>query len=379
MRILFVNPGGSPYGGAERSLGLLVRGLVQHGHDVSVALLAEGAAKHLFAEAGARVEVISGESLTGVRRHGTALAFAVGSARSLPALAGTVRRLRALVARERPDLVHTNGFRAHVTSPLVRSRQVWSLRDVAPRAVQRRVLRAAARSVSGIAANSLFTAAQVRGACPVVEVVYNPVEEMLLPSREEARSRLAVPPGRRVVAIVAHLHASKGHHVALDALRRFPQAERPFLICAGGALYPDSEAYEGELRERITAWDLGEDVRLLGAVDDVAGIYAAADVLLHPVLHPEGLGRAAIEAQRAGVPVVASRLGGMLEVVAHDETGLLVEPSRPDQIADALRSLLRNTALSARLTNAARVSSRRFDPAEHAQAMMRFYRRVLLR
>lgn len=377
MRILFVNPGSSSLGGAERSLALLVRGLSNYGYDVSVALFEDGTAGQLFADSGARVEVISGASLAGVRRHGTALAFAMSSARSVPALVGIVRRLRALVARERPDLIHTNGFRAHMTSPLVGYRQVWSLRDVAPRPVQRRVLRVAARSVSGVAANSEFTAAQMHGTGRLVEVVYNPVEEMLLPSRESARSRLSLPAGRPVVAVVAHLHPSKGHQVALDALRRFPVEARPLLVLAGGALYPDSGRFERELRVLISAWDLGEDVRLLGAVNDVADVYAAADVLLHPVLHPEGLGRAGIEAQRAGVPVVATRLGGMLEVVSHDETGLLVDPGRPDQIANAVRSLLGDPVLSDRLAGAARESSRRFDPEEHTQAMMRFYRRVM--
>lgn len=126
-----------------------------------------------------------------------------------------------------------------------------------------------------------------------------------------------------VGALVAH----KGHAHLLDAMVEVPGT----LIVAGeGALRPALEA-------RIAARGLAGRVILLGNVDNVGGLLAAIDVFVHPSVE-EGLGQAVIEAMAAGCRVVATRAGGIPEVVG--DAGRLVPARDPTALADAMRAAL---------------------------------------
>jgi glycosyltransferase involved in cell wall biosynthesis len=98
---------------------------------------------------------------------------------------------------------------------------------------------------------------------------------------------------------------------------------------------------------------LGGVVRFAGFRHDMPACLAAADIVALPSLH-EGLGVAALEAMAAGRPVLASRVGGLGEVVVAEETGLLVPPGDADALAAALARLAGDPALRARLGAAGR-------------------------
>src|SRR5205823_12785948 len=112
------------------------------------------------------------------------------------------------------------------------------------------------------------------------------------------------------------------------------------------------EGREASALER-TAVALDGAVRFVGFRADVPVCLAAADIVALPSLR-EGLGVAALEAMAAGRPVVASRVGGLAEVVVHEETGLLVPPADPEALALALARLTRDPGLCARLGAAGR-------------------------
>jgi glycosyltransferase involved in cell wall biosynthesis len=126
-----------------------------------------------------------------------------------------------------------------------------------------------------------------------------------------------LPPGRRIL-LLGRLHPEKGHDVAVAALRlmRTPAT----LVVAG----------PGEWRGPR------EGVVLLGYRQDVPALLAAADALLLPSRCEEGAPLAVIEAQMAGVPVVATRVGGVPEVVAEGVTAFLVPKEDPAATAEAL-------------------------------------------
>src|SRR5206468_11016146 len=86
------------------------------------------------------------------------------------------------------------------------------------------------------------------------------------------------------------------------------------------------------LEEQATRLGLRQAVVFLGARDDVPRLLAAADVYVHPSLF-EALPTSLLEAMATGLPVVATRVGGVPEIVAHGRTGLLVEAGRPDELA----------------------------------------------
>lgn len=378
MRICFVNPGHASLGGAERSLTLLVGTLSERGHRCSVVLFEEGTAAAAFAGAGAEVDVIE-TALGSVRRHGSGWAFATQAIAAAPQALAAAAGVRRVARSFRADILHSNGYRSHMLSPMLRSesrRIVWSLRDAAPSPASRSALRLAARSVDGIAANSRYTANAFGATRAQVAVVGNPLEVGAKLDPAAARATLGLPAHRPIVSLVAHLHPSKGHHVAIEAWRQLPAENRPLLVVAGAEIYGRASVeYGARLRGQIDAAGLADDVRLLGPIEDIGLVYDAADVHLHPAIHPEGFGRAVAEAQLHGVPVVATRLGGVVELV-EDFGGTLIPPNDPSAICASIAEVLGDPGAGPRARRSALDASGRHDPDRHAQAVLALYRRI---
>ena len=143
-----------------------------------------------------------------------------------------------------------------------------------------------------------------------------------------------------IVGNVARLAPQKDHATLLEAARILGDVR--FVIVG-----------DGELREELERRADGLEVELTGARDDVPELLASFDVFAFPSLF-EGLCLAVIEAQAAGVPVVATPVGGIRETVVDDETGLLVPPRDPAALAAAIRRLLDDRDLARGLAGEAR-------------------------
>jgi len=142
-------------------------------------------------------------------------------------------------------------------------------------------------------------------------------------------------PAPPVIGCVASLAPHKGQAVllrAVDYLR--PDRPLPTLVFVGDG--PERAALEALAAERSRA----ARILFLGERRDARCLLPAFDVLVIPSLGREGFGLAAIEAMDAAVPVVASRVGGLPEVVDDGRTGLLVPPGEPAALAAAVGSLL---------------------------------------
>jgi sugar transferase (PEP-CTERM/EpsH1 system associated) len=186
-----------------------------------------------------------------------------------------------------------------------------------------------------------------------------------------ARALLGVPREGFHVGCVARLAAVKGHATLLEAFARFRVA-RPdaHLTLVGDG--PE----RGALEERAALLDLDRAVTLAGARAGVAEILGAFDVFALASLS-EGIPLTLLEAASAGLPVVATRVGGNDEVVVHGETGFLVPANDPAALAEALTAV---SELSSRATmgaaGRARVE-RRFSMDRMARAYADLYVEVL--
>ena len=367
MKILVLSPGRNAEGGAERSATLLVQGLVQRGHEVSV-LGVEGSATAEFAAVGARTRLFPETTSHGKpMRHAGSAAILVGAAQSLPSTASAASTLRTEIRNFNPDVVYSNGARTHLLAAAtpIRVPIVWALRDVPPRALHRRLLRAGSRRCSMILANSSFTAEYLKPTPVQIEVVGNPVAVVERADHDQAAERLAIPSGRKVVVMVAHLHESKGHHVMIDALAHWNGQDRPLLVIAGGQNYPGSDAYEQSLREQADELGVAGEVVFLGNVREMADVYSVADVLAHPAIHPEGFGRTIVEAQSACVPVVATGLGGVAELCADGTNALLVQPGDSPALFAALQTALNDKDVREQLIASGFRTAAQFTPELH--------------
>lgn len=172
------------------------------------------------------------------------------------------------------------------------------------------------------------------------------------------------------LAFIGQLAPHKGVHLAIDAVRAL--ADRDLSLTIHGPLepYPD---YVAALRARA-----GDDPRIVfqGPYQRAAlpAIFAATDVVVVPSLWHEVAAIVIQEAQMAGIPVVASTLGGSPELITHDVDGLLFDAARPDDLTRQLARLVDETGLQARL-QAAAPAPRTID--DEAQALLAAYQDVV--
>jgi glycosyltransferase involved in cell wall biosynthesis len=155
----------------------------------------------------------------------------------------------------------------------------------------------------------------------------------------------------RKVLVVANLRPEKGHDVLVDAaadlLARVPDAE--FEIVGGG---PEL----AKIVARTEARQIRGAFTFLGHRDDVAARLAAADIFVLPS-RSEAFPNAVLEAMGAGLPIVASGVGGIVELIAEGRTGLLVPAGDARALADRLARLMSEPGLAARLGDAARAEA----------------------
>lgn len=295
-----------------------------------------------------------------LRRAGVTVFPYAGADRSL-SWSG-LRELVGLIRRWRPHVVHTHGALAgRIAGRLGGARVVYTKHGLAaaveasvqvrsPGAWLRRlaVRRFADRivAVSGAVRDALIA----QGADPAaVRVIPGGVD--LGPYEQ------APPPVAGVVGALGRLEREKGFDVLLEAMARLRGEARLLL---GG---------DGSQRQALAARVEAEGlpVELVGFVDDVPAFLGRTGVFVVPS-RSEGLGLVAVEAMAAGRPVVASRTGGLPEVVVDGETGLLVAPEDPDGLARAIRMLLADPERSARMGAAGRERARALFSAERMAA-----------
>lgn len=149
----------------------------------------------------------------------------------------------------------------------------------------------------------------------------------------ELRQRLGIGPGEMVIGMIARLSPVKGHHVVLGALARLAaEGLHPHLLVAG----QEEEVAVSDLLATARRAGAGGRVHLLGRVDDVRPVLAAAQVLVIASLGSEAISRVLLEGMAMALPVVATRVGVIPEVVVEGETGMLVPAGDETALAAAL-------------------------------------------
>lgn len=167
-------------------------------------------------------------------------------------------------------------------------------------------------------------------------------EEMNLTGRDGVRRSLGLSNGALTVAVIGRLTREKGHEVLLEALSRLAPDLSPVLLIVGGG------PREPHLRLECRRLGIRSRVRFLGVRRDVPGLLAASDLVVLPSFYESG-GLVLMEAMAARRPVIASRTGGVPDLVEDGETGLLVPPGEPEALALAMEQVLRNRSLAERI------------------------------
>jgi glycosyltransferase involved in cell wall biosynthesis len=297
--------------------------------------------------------------------------------------------LRGIIERRAPNIVQTHNVKSHflmrrsglwARQPWVAFHHGYTTTDLKMRLynqLDRWSLRAAHRIIT---VSHAFASQLAHLGMPLerICVLHNSVSrgQVACVKDEEVRrlrASLGIADDERVVLAVGRLSREKAHIdlvAALDHLRRTTPEINVRLIIAG----------DGPERQRIehSARSLGCDDRLTlaGQASNICVYYAMADVLALPS-HSEGSPNVLLEAMAAGVPVVATAVGGVPEIVTHGESALLVSPSDPRAMAVAIGRVLTEAQLASKLTaNACAAVVERHSPEQRLRSLLEIYHQL---
>jgi glycosyltransferase involved in cell wall biosynthesis len=293
--------------------------------------------------------------------------------------------IRNYLTRVRPTIVHTFLLTASLYGrlaailarvPIVIGTEVNVYANKRRRHVmaERLLLRGTDAVIVSAASVKDFYIEQIHAEPSKVEVIYNAVDWEQLKTtvdRQAVRAALQLPDGAPVIGIIARLTPQKAHHVLFDAVAGTPALAAAHLIVIG-----DGEL-RGDLEAQASRLGITDRVHFLGARRDLGNLLAAMDIFVMPS-YWEGLPLSMVLAMGAGLPVVATRVAGIPEVVEDGRTGLLVPPGDRAALGEALARLVSAPAFGAALGTAARAAVLpRFGTSGYVDAVTTVYDRLL--
>lgn len=340
MRIAFVVTRSDTVGGAQVHIRDLGSSLREAGHEPVV--LAGG----------------EGPWFEQLREHNIPIVPLRHMARSISPLADlrALLELRRKLKKLQPDVVSTHTAKGGVLGriaaaslriPVMFTAHGWTFTDGISR-LQARVWRFAERLV-GRLAGRIVTVSEFDRRLALSARITSPdriltIHNGMPDTAESLRANPGVEPPQLVM--VARFEAQKDHRTLLLALAALKDRPWSLSLIGNGPL-------ESSMKSLCRELDLQDRVRFLGARSDVAEILARSQVFIL-CTHWEGLPRSIIEAMRAGLPVLATSVAGIPELVAHGVSGLMCRPQDVEDVIHQLRSLLDSPALRVEMGRQAR-------------------------
>lgn len=279
--------------------------------------------------------------------------------------------IRATVRREHVDVVLATSLRASAVAAvgllLNRTPLIAYVHDIRGRKLRHVFVELFA---SRILIPSNASRAQFSHSAPV-EVLPSGFPSLGLLGRHEKLTG-----GTLVFGIVGQLIPWKGQEVFIKAASRVAALapEARFVVIGADDLLPGERRRLTQLAGKL---GLAEQVAFLGQIPNVSEIFEQLDILVHCSVEPDPYPVVICEAMAAGCPVIASRGGGVPELLRNGRLGLLYEPGNVDALVEAMLSLRNDNALRAELGRAARETARQYPMAAMAARAHAIFRRVL--
>jgi glycosyltransferase involved in cell wall biosynthesis len=360
--ILFVHASADLYG-ADIALLQLICGLDRNRFRATVIVPYDGPLVARLRSAG--IKVMVNTDLPILRRQYMnlrgLLRLSISSVRSVRWLMSFVRRRDIVVVQSNTLAVLISGGLA---ARLARRPHVWHVHEILthPRIVALALATLSSALSTLVIANSQATADHYRrtraaGSTPV-RVVPNGVDESRVSRGSGAALRRDVGADSRdvIFALIGRVNRSKGHSLFLDAAESFitESTNNAYFLIVGDSFAGQEHLSDSVDRRIESSGKLRGRAIRLPHMADVATVYAASDVIVVPSVEPESFGLVAVEAMAAGLPVIASRIGALPEVVDDQRTGILVEPGCAASLLAAMEDLSSSPARRSAMGHAGR-------------------------
>lgn len=188
--------------------------------------------------------------------------------------------------------------------------------------------------------------------------------------RDSIRVTLGVQPGQKMILSVGELISRKNYKTAIDIIAKLNTSQVRYYICGQGELRSEIEEYA---KSRCAA----DSVVFLGYRSDIPRICSCADIFLH-TSYQEGLPVAIMEAMASGIPIVASRIRGNVDLIEDGVNGFLCDPRDALEFAEKIELLANNAELCKKMGSSNRMAIQKFSIETVIQEMQRIYAAELL-
>ena len=342
MRIVILSYWFLPYriGGSEVVVDHYAKGLAQKGHEVHVITQLDDMSLHPY-------ELVAGFHVHRIKRwhiriFGTLLYFLL-----------VYRKIKKL----KPDIIHEQaiqglGFFIKKLSniPYIIFTQGTDLYLTSPTFLKNFIVKSSLKSADVLIGLTQDMAQEMKKFYPRdVVIIPNGVDldRFRKLSRKDARRELGIKGDKKVILCVANLRAEKGHEYLVEAMESVSTHYHESTLFVVGQDY-----LKGRIKDLVIKKNLQDRIFFAGFVppDKLPKYMRAADIFVLPSLR-EGLPIALLEAMAAGLPIVATNVGGMPEIIKEDENGFLVEPMDSQQLAKKIIFLLQNEDIRKRFSS----------------------------
>lgn len=340
MKVMHIEAGRHLYGGARQVL-YIAQGLAARGVECSVVCPQDS-------------EIAKRLKHTDVPVHGIAMGGDLDFS--------LIKRLRVLIESDKPDIIHLHSRRGADWLGGLAAREFPHVRVVLSRRVDNKESGLLARFKYRLYDRVIVISSAIREVLlnagvpdAKLRVVHSAVNAQTWDRHYDRRAfertffpEISADADAPVIGMVAQLISRKGHRFMLESLpairEKHPHAR---LIFFGQG------REESNLKALASRLGLSDVVSFAGFRKDINHWLGSLDVFVHPPL-AEGLGVAVLQAAAAGLPIVASRVGGITEIIDHDVHGYLVEPGSVEQISEAVIRMLSDPDRAQVLATAAR-------------------------
>ncbi|MEI7970345.1 MAG: glycosyltransferase family 4 protein [Betaproteobacteria bacterium] len=384
--ILFIHHSSEMYG-SDRVMQILATALKERGRVWPIVVLPQtGQLYAALVAAGVEVHVAEVLKIARAILRPRGLVRLVGSA------FGVTRQLDAVVARRSVAAVHSNTLAVLGGAWWAWRRgvpHVWHVHEIIlqPVWLSRLFPRVVARYSDSVIANSAATESwlidQASGLRDTTRIIFNvlpPVPDPDPVAVAAFRRSIGATDDSVVVTLVGRLHRLKGQSLLMDAVSLLKARGRlaGVVVAIVGDAVPGYEVVRDEMVAKAAFLGLNEFLVFVPFRDDIWPVWYGSQIAVVPSLHPESFGLVAIEAMAASLPVVAAAHGGVLEIVADGQTGILFPPGDVETLAASLDRLIQDDALRKSLGSAGAARQRAlFSGYRQAEQMESLYQELL--
>ena len=295
---------------------------------------------------------------------------------TIPRMIGCISLVANLCKKTNPELIYANGSRAALYSCLAKpfhNKPVIFHCRIAEKDWKMDLI--LTRMINLIICNSIATTKRFNKIHNnKIRIVYNGFELGRL--REPVKKSAPVGLDWKIILVVARISRQKRHDVALDTFEKIADSlPNAHLILIGDKDRLDVEWWE-YLQTKTRMSPFSKRIHWPGYQRDIRPWYRSASILFAPGEN-EAFGRVIIEAMACGLPVIATRGGGIPEIVRHGEDGILVQPGDIDEMANAIENILINDELRKGLAQSAINRAEGFDLETHTEKMIKIFEQTI--